>query len=294
MDESQLRKTHDAHNENELEISDLPGTEGERRHHEERLLSFTHITHSLAARPQLRRRVWQAGTAGGALLLIVFVLFGSFPQIGQGVQHLFERTPPATELPVHTASHAEQLSSIDIQGIISQFHAHKVIFWEASTPPVVPLDSTLAEAPQNCLYSTTLSNFATPLYPPSVGSSPVWVTGFTGPGALLNHLSRAPRPHDGWYAPLLIVSETNFAGDIILRAGIVSSSFPLWFSKQYGGSLVRTVTLHPLDPSLSNHTTGDQQWSATLVYLYIPQAGCYYLDASWNGGSWVAYFAAGR
>lgn len=294
MDESQLRKTHDAHNENELEISDLPGTEGERRHHEARLLSFTHITHNLAARPRLRRRVWQAGTAGGALLLIAFVLFGSFPQIGQGIQHLFERAQPASKQAAQLSSQSAQLSSIDIQGIISQFHAHKVIFWEASTPPVVPVSSTLADAPQDCLYSTTLQNFATPLYSPGVGSSPTWVTGFTGPDAHLNHLPRAPRPRDGWYAPLLIVSETNFAGNIVLRAGIASSSFPLWFSKQYGSSLVRTITLHPLDPSLSNHTTGDQQWNATLVYLYIPRAGCYYLDASWNGGSWVAYFAAGR
>jgi hypothetical protein len=291
MDKSHLHNTHD---DNELEISDLPGYERRRDHQDMRPFSFTRISYTLSQRPQLRRRIWQAGTAGGALLLIAFVLFGSLPQIGQDMLGLFERTPPSTGQAAQLSPQSVSLSSVDMQGIISQFHAHKVIYWEASTPPVVPLNSTLTAAPQNCLYSTPLSDFASPLYPPGVGSSPAWITGFTGTNAILNHLSRAPRPQDGWYAPLLIVSETNFAGDIVLRAGIASSSFPLWFSRQSSSNLVRTVTLHPLDPSLSNHTTGDQQWSATLVYLYIPRAGCYYLDASWNGGSWVAYFAAGR
>ncbi len=275
--------------ESELEITDLPGVRNAHRN-----APFTDLARTLAARPRLRRRIWQAGTAGGALLLIAFVLFGNFPQIGQGMLGLFERTPPTAGQPVQLSSQSAQLSSIDMQGIISQYHTNKVIFWDASTPPVVPLNSTLAAAPQNCLRSTRLQDFASPIYPPGVGSSPVWVTGFTGPDAQLNHLTRAPEPQNGWYQPLLIVSETNFAGDIVLRAGIASSSFPLWFGKYQSSDLVRTVTLHPLDTSVSNHTTGDQQLDFTSVNLYIPRAGCYYLSAIWDGGSWTAYFAAGK
>lgn len=50
----------------------------------------------------------------------------------------------------------------------------------------------------------------------------------------------------------------------------------------------------PADSSFPNHTTGDQQRTVRPINLYIPHSGCYYLQATWDDGSWTVYFAAGR
>jgi hypothetical protein len=85
-----------------------------------------------------------------------------------------------------------------------------------------------------------------------------------------------------------------------LQGGVVSSNLPLWFGvyrpgiSPRGVGLINTITVRPLDPSLSNHTIGDQQWSTRPINIYIAEAGCYYLEATWAGGGWIAYFMAGR
>ncbi len=76
---------------------------------------------------------------------------------------------------------------------------------------------------------------------------------------------------------------------------MVGSGFPLWFGfDQHEKHLIASYQFSPGDSSVSNHTTDDQQWNMQPINLYIFQAGCYYLQASWDGGSWVVFFAAGR
>jgi hypothetical protein len=52
-----------------------------------------------------------------------------------------------------------------------------------------------------------------------------------------------------------------------------------------------TPILDPRAPPIPNQPAG---WADFLSYLFIPQAGCYVLEAAWPGGMWRLTFAAGR
>jgi hypothetical protein len=267
----------------DLEISDLPGTRNYR------ISRTSPFVRALARQPRLRSRLWQAATAGSVLVLLLIVLSGSFPQLEQGFLKLFMRPSPALR---------ERHSDFEALEITTQYQQRKVLAWYASTPPVVPLTSGLEAVPQYCLQYTLTQAFDSPPFPPGVGGAPMWVTGFSGPAgqhAVLDRLSRALLPQSGWYQRMQLVSATNYPGTITLQGGAEGSNLPLWFSAYPRGTgLIRSITVNPLDSGISNHTTGDQQWGVSSIDLYIARAGCYYLTATWAGGSWTAYFAAGR
>ncbi|HVB71995.1 MAG TPA: hypothetical protein VNE38_00420 [Ktedonobacteraceae bacterium] len=266
-------------NENELEISDLPGTNSGHR-----VPAFLRV---LASRPSLRSRLWQAGTTAIILCLLFVLLPGYLPLLQRNFSGIFAQS---TRVPAPQAS-----QQVDPRYIVPGYDANKVIIWAASTPPVVPVSATLDAAPRNCLHNTLTQNFDAPLYPAGVGGEPMWVTGFSGPRATLNHLIRAQQPQSGWYQQLTLVGETNFDGPVTLQGGVVGSTLPLWFGMYpHDTSMMLNIVVNPVNSSLSNHTTGDQQWGMLPINLYIARAGCYYLQASWNGGSWMVYFAAGR
>ncbi len=264
-----------------LEMSDLPGANRRRR--------VPAFMRTLAARPALRMRLWQAGTVAIMLCLLFVVAPGFLPLLQRNLSSIFAH--PTVQLAATSPSSSQGIS----QNMPSQFNTKKVIFWDSSTPPAVLKFATLDTAPQDCSQYTILQNFAAPTLPAGIGSSPLWVTGFTGPRATLNRMTRANPPVLGWYRQLQLVGETNYSGTITLQGGIVGSAFPLWFGYYpHGGELITTISLQPADSSLSNHTTDDQQWNARPLNLYIARSGCYYLQATWNGGAWTAYFAAGK
>ncbi|HLX59581.1 MAG TPA: hypothetical protein VKR83_21385 [Ktedonobacteraceae bacterium] len=274
------------HDDIELEISDLPGASSRRR------TPFTGappFLRALAARPATRMRLWQAATAGCILALLFFTLSGNLSFLQRSFSGLFMHTTPA---PAAQPGRIIVLENIESQ---SQLDTKNVNIWDASKPPVVPQSATLDAAPQSCLQYTLTQNFDSPSFPAGVGGEPMWVTGFNGSHATLNHLTRAQPSQLGWYQQIQLVGETNFNGTITLHGGIAGSLVPLWFGYYAGGGrLIRTVQVNPIDTSISNHTTDDQQWGIFPINLYIARAGCYYLQATWEGGNWIVYFAAGR
>ncbi len=276
--------------ESDLEISDLPGL-GEKWR-TPRALAFVR---ALAARPRLRLRLWRTVTLGLILALLFLSLSGSFPQLSENLLSFFAHPKPATAQPQHS-------EVIDV-GMISLLNHKKVVQQDDVSPRLVSVTATLDALPQYCLRYTPTQNFNSPSFPGGVGSSPLWVTGFSGRAgqpAVLNHLKRAQPPQLGWYELLQLVSETNYHGAITLSGGFDGSDMPLWFGAYPPGitlndaGLILTIIVNPLDISVSNHTTSDQQWSILPFNVYVPEAGCYYLKASWTGGSWTAYFMAGR
>lgn len=270
------------HEDSELEISEIP----DRR----KSGGASTIARILAARPRLRARLWQAGIVALALCLILAVFPGFYPLLRTNLSALFAPTPQASRAVTPLSS-----TQVAIEDVQSQFNWKKVLIWNASTPPVVMPYATLDATPAACPQNTQTQNFAAPALPPGVGGGSLWVTGFTGPRAVLNHLVRAHPPQLGWYQQIQLVGSSNFSGAITLQGGIAGSIFPLWFGfDPHEKELIYSYQYRPADSSLSNHTTDDQQWTVRPINLYIPQAGCYYLQATWDTGSWTVYFAAGR
>ncbi len=270
------------HEKDELEISEIP----DRR----KSGGASTIARVLAARPRLRSCLWQAGIAALALCLILVVFPDFYPLLRTNLSALFARTPQASPAAAPLPS-----TRVVIEDVQSQFNGKKVLIWDASTPPVIMPYATLDATPTACPQNTQTQKFDAPPLPPGVGGGPLWVTGFTGSRAVLNHLARAHPPQLGWYQQIQLVGASNFSGAITLQGGIAGSTFPLWFGfDPHEKDLIFSYQYSPADSSLSNHTTDDQQWIVRPINLYIPQAGCYYLQATWDGGSWTAYFAAGK
>lgn len=257
----------------EVEISDLPDVKKQPS----QWLSLLEMS------PVLRKRASNFVIAVCSLLLVYLVVFGAFPDLSSSLPGLFAR-PASTPL-----------ASIASQNETQGFSLKKVLFWRISTPPSVPLNGTLEAAPQTCRRYTTLQNFDAPAYPAGVGGSPLWVTGFSGPHALLNHFVRATPPHFGWYERLTLVVATNYATPITLRGGTIGTSAPLWFGVYpHNLGLITYIVVNPADLNASNHFSEDQSWSSLPIALYIAHAGCYFLQASWAQGSWTVFFAAGK
>jgi len=274
----------------DLEISDLPDP-GEKR----RMPHAPAFVRALAVRPRLRLRLWRIATAGLILALFFLSFSGSFPQLGQNFLSFFAHPTPTTAAPQHSEAAGP--------GMTSRLYQKNVIQQDDISPRFVPVTATLDAVPQYCLQYTPTQAFYSPSFPGGVGASPLWVTGFSGTAgqpAVLNHLKRAQPPQLGWYELLQLVSETNYPGAITLSGGLDNSYIPLWFGTYppgitpHNAGLILSITVNPPDTSFSNHTAGDQQWSILPFNVYIPKAGCYYLKATWTGGSWTAYFMAGR
>ena len=158
-----------------------------------------------------------------------------------------------------------------------------------STPTPTPTAPPLGAVPQDCPPGPRLQNIFTDIIP-VVGGSPVWAAGFVGPHAILhvgNGISTQNNVYTqhGWYRKILWRVSTNSPSPVTLHGGSLHDGTPLWF--QIGN---QDLTLSPvLDPG----NAGEQPWTSFPSYIFIPQAGCYYLEAHWSSGSWRITFAAG-
>ena len=263
----------------DVEITDLEPIEGASR-----------ISRALMAwegRPSLRRRVWRIVTAGSALLLILLVIFGTFPSTREIASSIFSRLTPAHSTGSVTATITPDATYV--------FNAKEVIVWTADTSTAITPGATLDPAPQDCPVISQIRAFDFKGAPLAAGRSPVLVIGFGGPDAVLTHLKHAQPPEIGWYRRIVLLTETNYAGTVTLQGGELRDGTPIWFGmRQHNQGPITSLTVRPMDASISNHFGDDQQWGLVPATLYIPRAGCYFLTATWPEGRWIVFFSAGR
>jgi hypothetical protein len=261
-----------------VEITDLEPIEGASR--------ISRALKSWDGRPSLRQRVWQLVTAGGILLLILLVMFGTFPSTREIVSGIFSRP--------NSAHSTELVTGTLTPGATNGFNAKEVIIWTADTSSAITPSATLGPPPQDCPAISQTRGFDFKGAPRVAGSSPVLVIGFGGSDAVLTHFKQARPPELGWYRRIFLLTETNYAGTVRLQGGELRDGTPIWFGmKQQNRGPITSFTIRPVDASLSNHFGNDQQWGLLSATLYIPRAGCYFLTATWPEGRWIVFFAAG-
>jgi len=161
-------------------------------------------------------------------------------------------------------------------------------------PPTTPTSTPppLGAVPQDCPPGPTPQPIS-PYIGPAIGSSPVWAVGFGGPHAVL-HIPVSYDtyiPQYGWTWKLIWEVGPNYTHRITLRGGDLRNSTSLWF--QFSGDPTTSPILDAQTPDHPESVIGNN-WAEWGSYLYIPAAGCYYLEASWPGGHWRITFAAGR
>jgi hypothetical protein len=127
---------------------------------------------------------------------------------------------------------------------------------------------------------------------PAVGVSPVWAIGFDGPPTKLYLRADWEHTQLGWTRKVLWLVKSGSSGRVELRAWNAADKTrtPLWFEFQPGEPSTSPV-LDPKNPPIPPQST---QYKEFPSYLFIPEAGCYWLEASWKGGRWRIPFAAGR
>lgn len=228
-------------------------------------------------------------------LLLILVLFpGGLSSMHGRALGLFARPTPVPAAPS---------GGVPIAGrFASSYPLHSMIIIVKSldknlTPPAaVPAHAILGPAPQHCPPSVSLQDFDAANFSPGVGELPTWVVGFDGPSINLTQLQRAKQSSYGWFRPILLVLETDLKGPVTLWGGGISNHSFLWFSDRHskGNPTESSIRLLPNDPAITRYTGfDDQAWLVWPADLYIPAAGCYYLQATWPGGSWMVFFAAG-
>jgi hypothetical protein len=282
----------------ELEITDLP--ESERPE----LPGIAAPVANWASRFSPRIRGQRTRTRGAinlvptaviAGILIVLVVWGGIPSAWNRALSLLAQPTPT---PAITSSLADATGQHAITGsgrIIGSSNA-KIFVWgsENGTPQVISVQDNLGPVPQDCPQNTPQGPDSPP-FPSFVGGTPLWITGFDGSSTALTHLKHAKQPEPGWYQPLTLLLQSNYAGDVILQGGDMNDHAPLFFGTVPADpGLTALLTLKSMDSSLSNHTVGDQSWISLTTNVYVPASGCYYLSAEWTDGSWTIYFAAGK
>ena len=165
------------------------------------------------------------------------------------------------------------------------------------TVPATPLGGTSAKlgpVPQNCPPGPAPQTID-PNFGDAVGTSKVWGVGFMGPHAMLVWSPTfADEFHNqyGWPHKLLWAVDDSVKGLVTLHGANLRDGSPLRPDAD-GAAPTSTPTTLVLDGSSSNVNRADH-WDEFPGDLTIPKAGCYYLVATWSGGSWRITFAAGE
>lgn len=135
-----------------------------------------------------------------------------------------------------------------------------------------------------------------PDYGPAVGQAPAWAVAFSpgthGPVLLVQGLTTLGQ--HGFYEKVLWLIQPGYSHLVHLSGSDGSSGSALWF--QIGDSAPTTNgVLDPASPGAYsvNPAEPNQAFINFPSYLFVPQAGCYFLEATWPGGHWRIPFAAG-
>lgn len=166
-----------------------------------------------------------------------------------------------------------------------------------SPTPTFVSPAPLGLAPLDCQQSmVVLKRIDSPAS--LIGMPPAWVGGFTGSSSyplLLfgdNHTMYTwiQYTQHGWEHKFLYTVGPAFTQKVTFHGANLRIGTPLWLSADNVPEETTTLVLDPQDPTIVNRP-GD--WVEFPGGLDIPTAGCYYLQANWNGGSWKVIFAAG-
>ncbi len=152
---------------------------------------------------------------------------------------------------------------------------------EASAENVGPV-------PQDCPPGPAPREVDPSEFGPGVGGFPVWGIGFEGPHATV-HLNGLLSGVYGWGVKVLWAVGPHYTSTVTLHGGNLRTGSPLWLGG--GDGLALSLVLDPLHPGTI--TGSDHGWAEFPGGMDVPQAGCYYLEAHWPGGSWRITFAAG-
>lgn len=164
----------------------------------------------------------------------------------------------------------------------------------SSTSPSPKVARSLGPPPRGCGAPRLSRSAVSPNYAPLLGRAPVWFGPYLSVDerrSTFHVLADAPRTERGWRVKFLWVIGPAQDAPVTLRGGDLSGEHQVPLELE-GAEVAASATLDPERPgALPDPSSGFKEFPS---YLYFPAAGCYFLEASWPGGSWKIAFAVGR
>jgi len=133
-------------------------------------------------------------------------------------------------------------------------------------------------------------------YGPVLGTWPVWGTIVytsgerTGVLAIANERPDTDTLPGWWPQKVLWLVKTNYEGEVQLHGYNVADDSPMYFSLN-ANAPITAVTLNPKIPGA--FAAGSEQFANFPSYVWVSKAGCYLIEAQWDGGLWRQTIAVG-
>ncbi|MCC6896149.1 MAG: hypothetical protein IT321_25220 [Anaerolineae bacterium] len=135
-----------------------------------------------------------------------------------------------------------------------------------------------------------------PLIPQAIGAWPLWVA-VPNAGEASKAVLFVPNEHyqqnkqlEGWWSTKVgwFISP-SYVGDVQVSAYNLADDSPIFFDA--ADELAATMTLNPAVPG--GFVEGLDAWAFFPSNLWVSKAGCYRLEARWEGGLWQQVIAVG-
>lgn len=167
----------------------------------------------------------------------------------------------------------------------------------AVTPtPAVTVAAELDAPPADCgVLADAMA--IDPLIPDALGAWPIWVA-LPNRGPETKGIVGMPNQHfitnpqlEGWWATKIAwFIATSYVGEVRLQGFNTADHSPMYF--EFDGDEATTLaTLNPEHPGGS--ANGLANWAFFPSYMWVSKAGCYRLEAEWDGGLWQQIIAVG-
>ncbi len=134
-----------------------------------------------------------------------------------------------------------------------------------------------------------------PLIPHAIGTWPIWVAvpgaGDDSKGMMFvpnEHYQRSPRLEGWWSTKVGWFVSPSYVGEVEVRGYNLADNSPMYFDVSESGT---TMTLNPAEPG--GFVTDLDDWAFFPSNVWVSKAGCYQIEAKWEGGLWQQVVAVG-
>lgn len=290
-----------AYGEFEMEMVDLPPENVQSSGQNSLGDCWLKFYERLHARIPFNRRLRRVSIAVAIVLLTVIFMLSSLPDLRDAIANFFVGSGQPTQTANSSSSFSIPSENIisssgaDVQGqgpIPATVTASGTVgaTWSINGTPGPKWPLPPAAMPTNCPPGPVVNDSHT------VGSTPIWVTGFSGPRANI-HLpdtpSRSIPQWRGWAVHLLITLPTDYPDPVTISGSDIFYGRLLFFQVDPNPNLTPVLILNPAQPSGLHSVVDGEQGISWNVTLYVYASGCYVINTAWPTGEWNIQFAAG-
>ncbi|HEX2906699.1 MAG TPA: hypothetical protein VHO69_07560 [Phototrophicaceae bacterium] len=169
---------------------------------------------------------------------------------------------------------------------------------EATPAATVEVAATMDFVPTDCgILAGAIA--IDPLIPRAIGAWPVWLSVPNGDDRETKGILYVPNRHNftdaslpGWWVTKAgwFVSK-SYSGEVRVRGFNVADDSPIYFASG-AAELSDTMILNPEQPG--GFVTGLERFAFFPTHMWVAHAGCYRLEAAWDGGLWQQIIAVGN